>query len=188
MSPEHRTDFEVRLAAHAPSIDAAVRERLLFESARELGRQQGRRQVVRQSATAAVVSCGLTLLISWTLMLGRSSHDGELTPGQNAAASGGLAVDPTPSQTPRNESVAQGNPQPGALSRSDTIAASGSRFDSHILTPVSWSARRDLSYAGQLRTDTDALFSAEQPQHVDASEAERFPPNLWRAGMPVEHF
>lgn len=146
MSPEPFAEIESIIAAHAPSVEAGQRERLLFESARELGRRQARREAVRASTAAAVASCALTLLISWSVAPLRNAGE-ELAPTQ-LVETAPRAAQPMPGEELFPSSTTQLPSDRMVASRSDATPLDKSLLEQNILTPTSWSARWQLSQVG----------------------------------------
>jgi hypothetical protein len=189
MSPDQRTELESLVAAHMPSVSSSERERLLFDSARELGRQQGSRQAVRKSIAAAAVSCGLTLLLSWSVVPGLR---GNLAPAVGALPDSRLA-DNQPTSQPsivkaatKDTAVTSDTAQRIAASHSATFPASRSPFDQHVLTPVSWSARWELSHVGSLSAEGANLEPADGNIGAASAEAHRAASTPLRASTPLD--
>lgn len=184
MSPEQRAELELLVAAHTPSIAQGERERLLFESARQLGQQQAAQQAVRKSLAAAAVSCVLTLLMSWAAMPGWRE---ELSPAKDAVHDARLVDQQLPGRQPTAESVMRNSAQRIAASHSGTSSANSSPFDQNVLTPVSWSARWELSHVGSLSAAKADLETADMATAADWDEPRRWDSAPLRAGTPIDH-
>ncbi|MGN6546984.1 MAG: hypothetical protein ACTHK7_18155 [Aureliella sp.] len=182
MSPEPLAEIESIIAAHAPSVEAGQRERLLFESARELGRRQARREAVHASTAAAVVSCALTLLISWSVTPLRNAGE-ELAPTQ-LVETAPRSAQPVPGEEPFPSSTTPLPSQRTVGSRSAATPFDKSLLEQNILTPTSWSVRWQLSQIG----GSDAGIVDREPvgwETVDGDEASRPDATRLRPGMSL---
>lgn len=184
MSPEQRSELEAIVSAHSPSIGASERQRLLFEAARELGRQQANRQMALKLVAAAASSCVLTLLMSWTVMLGGFTRE--------AGAKRDVASVPTPAHeassaaASASQAIAHDNAQPTESLPFDNTAAVKSRFDRNTLTPVGWPARWQLSLSSGLDMDALPLEPEHAPQTERSGSASETTP--LRVGTLIDHF